>query len=374
METRYQPVTGGEGNASRHPVIKLALVCGKPCPISEPRVQHLTRHAPFESKAFYVWKNPGVWNVLNQLGLAFFSLWRWRPRAQILFSVGSLQALLAAFTPGQNILWFWGGDVLARQGAMQTPWDRWIKKKIIRKAHRILCVSREVQREITSHFEGNEKKKIRKKCRLQACGIDTNFWSCESRKHRNHRKTIRFYSPRWCLPEYQILLISRALAQSRYKRRLKLIWQTEDWPGSRASQNYRKQILRQAEIDGFKRQLIPVRKIAPSRRKKIMQSCDYVISVPPSDGLPLSLLEAMAMGKVVLSNGAGGGKELIRNGQTGFILRGSQPEQLASEIDAILEKSIKLKRKIGNRARCFARKFACLKKEQQMVEKSIQEI
>lgn len=52
---------------------------------------------------------------------------------------------------------------------------------------------------------------------------------------------------------------------------------------------------------------------------------------------PLKPLEAMAQGRIVVASNVGGHRELIRDGETGFLFAAGQAPALAAKIDAVLE-------------------------------------
>jgi glycosyltransferase involved in cell wall biosynthesis len=56
-----------------------------------------------------------------------------------------------------------------------------------------------------------------------------------------------------------------------------------------------------------------------------------------SEGLPLSLLEAMAAGIPTVVTKVGGMPEVVHDGRTGFIVPPSDPDALASKILFLLE-------------------------------------
>jgi glycosyltransferase involved in cell wall biosynthesis len=62
------------------------------------------------------------------------------------------------------------------------------------------------------------------------------------------------------------------------------------------------------------------------------------IFVLPSyeEGIPITLLEAMACGSIVLATPVGGIPDIIKDGETGFILRDNKPETIAEIIIKIL--------------------------------------
>lgn len=57
------------------------------------------------------------------------------------------------------------------------------------------------------------------------------------------------------------------------------------------------------------------------------------------EGVPITLLEAMACGTIVLATPVGGIPNVIKNGKTGFILKNNEPETIAEGIIRILNHS-----------------------------------
>lgn len=55
-----------------------------------------------------------------------------------------------------------------------------------------------------------------------------------------------------------------------------------------------------------------------------------------SEGLGLSIIEAMAMGVPVVATGVGGVPELVQHGSTGFLVRPNQPQEIARRVRQIL--------------------------------------
>lgn len=63
--------------------------------------------------------------------------------------------------------------------------------------------------------------------------------------------------------------------------------------------------------------------------------CDVVVLTSRSEGIPLVLMEAMALGKVVLAPAITGIPELVRHGETGFLYRAGSLQDFTAKIEAI---------------------------------------
>jgi glycosyltransferase involved in cell wall biosynthesis len=63
--------------------------------------------------------------------------------------------------------------------------------------------------------------------------------------------------------------------------------------------------------------------------------CDLVVLTSHSEGIPLTLMEAMAHGRTVLAPAITGIPELVINGNTGFLYQPGALEEFVSKIEAI---------------------------------------
>ncbi len=68
----------------------------------------------------------------------------------------------------------------------------------------------------------------------------------------------------------------------------------------------------------------------------LLSAADLVVIPSRSEGLPLVLLEAMAVGTAVVASDVGGMSDLITNGRHGWLLPPSRPDALAAAITAAL--------------------------------------
>jgi glycosyltransferase involved in cell wall biosynthesis len=85
---------------------------------------------------------------------------------------------------------------------------------------------------------------------------------------------------------------------------------------------------------------------------EILASIDIFVMPSTAEGLPNSLLEAMAMGKPVVATEVGGIPELIKNGRSGLLVPPRNPEALATAIKDLITND-QLAAKMGQAARNF---------------------
>lgn len=69
----------------------------------------------------------------------------------------------------------------------------------------------------------------------------------------------------------------------------------------------------------------------------LMQSCDVIIHPSETEGFPLAVLEAMAMGKVVIANAVGGITDMIIDHYTGILVEHNNVQQFADAIISVTE-------------------------------------
>jgi glycosyltransferase involved in cell wall biosynthesis len=69
---------------------------------------------------------------------------------------------------------------------------------------------------------------------------------------------------------------------------------------------------------------------------KIIPVFDIALLCSLSEGFPQTVLEYMACGKPVVATAVGGVSEIIRNGETGFLVPACDPQALARAIEALM--------------------------------------
>lgn len=82
-----------------------------------------------------------------------------------------------------------------------------------------------------------------------------------------------------------------------------------------------------------------------------LQICDVVLQPSVWDGLPNSILEGMACGRIVIASDAGGIPEAIKHGETGFLIAKSQLHRLGEGIGEVLDLPTAEQERIGQNAR-----------------------
>lgn len=93
---------------------------------------------------------------------------------------------------------------------------------------------------------------------------------------------------------------------------------------------------------------------------RALAAMDIFVLPSLSEGMPLCLLEAMAMKKPVVATEVGGVPEVIKNGETGVLVPAGDPERLASAITDLLSAPQQKRQKMAEKGhtealRCFDR-------------------
>ncbi|MEK4085031.1 glycosyltransferase family 4 protein [Psychrobacillus sp. FSL K6-1415] len=83
-----------------------------------------------------------------------------------------------------------------------------------------------------------------------------------------------------------------------------------------------------------------------SNLSELLNEADIFVLNSSWEGLPLSILEAMAQGVPIIASNVGGVKEAVRNGENGFLIHENLQEQLSLLIEGEL-----LRKKMGEKSR-----------------------
>lgn len=71
--------------------------------------------------------------------------------------------------------------------------------------------------------------------------------------------------------------------------------------------------------------------------EKYLQKADIYVSASKTEGLPLSILEAMACGLPIVATNAGGSKDIVKNGINGFLIEVDDEDGLKEALRSIIK-------------------------------------
>lgn len=109
-------------------------------------------------------------------------------------------------------------------------------------------------------------------------------------------------------------------------------------------------------------------KISPTNIHKYYQAADIFVLPSYSEGLPLSILEAMACGLPIVTTNVGGIPEVVKNSENGFIVPSKNKQLLAQKLE-ILAYNSDLRKKFGFKStEIIIKKFSIEKKVEELVK------
>lgn len=77
--------------------------------------------------------------------------------------------------------------------------------------------------------------------------------------------------------------------------------------------------------------------VTGEHKKEILLNSDIYVFPSHSEGMPNSILEAMAYGLPIVSTSVGGIKDFFVNGTNGFLMQGNTPESIVNELTKIID-------------------------------------
>ncbi len=93
----------------------------------------------------------------------------------------------------------------------------------------------------------------------------------------------------------------------------------------------------------------------PDGVRKFLETIDIYALITGMDLAPLTLKEAQLMGKPVLATDVGGDKEMMRDKETGFLVREGEPNDIVEKINQLLENKT-LSKEMGEKGIEFVKK------------------
>ena len=88
--------------------------------------------------------------------------------------------------------------------------------------------------------------------------------------------------------------------------------------------------------------------VSEATKLQLLKNCDLLLLPSYKEGLPLCVLEAMAVGLPVICSNAGGLGDLVNNGENGFIMVPGDIETMANHIAMLVQDSV-LRQQIGQK-------------------------
>ncbi len=195
-------------------------------------------------------------------------------------------------------------------------------------------------------------EKMWKKIHIIHCGVDTDIFTPNHNKNTDEK--IILSVGRLCKSKGQILLL-KVLEKIDKKIICYFIGGGEDY-------DYINKYIKEKNIKNIKL-------LGPKPRSETLEwlkKCEIFLLPSFAEGVPVSLMEAMSMGKTVISTKINGIEELIDNGINGYVVQASNKKSLKE----IIEKVIDFDQKdIGNNSRRkIIEEFNIKKEVQKLVE------
>ncbi len=359
--------------------LKVAIIGNHNSPHVISRVQKL-RQADninvkvFDSSDFFPTKSPrsySIKNILLELPKVNTILWllkRYRAvqkyGADVVFIMYAdyYSLLLSLFFRCNVVVSVWGGDILIEQGAIKNKLQESVVKRALRNADHIYCVSEQLKNHVTSILE--EKGKTEPQVVMY--GVDLKDYAMNVDSHTedelsgsNKNTPFVIYSPRWCLPIYNIMGVIDAFSElNRVDKNTRLFYRNVDISGSDESNNYSKKVSKKLAENKLLENSETVGLVEKFDHIQQYKSSHVVISLSHSDGTPLTVLEAMALGKIVVCNRLPSLEAIIEDGVNGFLVNGNDPSEVAQKLLYIKQNYANLADSIGPIARQFVEKNA----------------
>lgn len=236
-------------------------------------------------------------------------------------------AAVAEFHP--LVITLWGGDILAEQGAFKFPYNH-LTPWALQKADLVTGVSTYLLELAKSYLRPSTDSQVIR------IGVDIERFSPEGEGylHREEHFAPIILSPRPFEPVYNIETIISAIPLV-LTRIPEARFVFKDHVRTRQDR-YRTAMLTRIAKGGFGNAVQYMGEIPYSAMPALYRSADVVVSVALSDGLPVSVLEAMACGIPLVVSDLPQFREFVVNEANALVVSPQNSEQLANAIIRVL--------------------------------------
>ena len=214
-----------------------------------------------------------------------------------------------------------GADV---KRALQSPLDHFFLKRCLAFSDNIVTVSNAIQKIIKENHPQWSNKVV-----TIPNGVDQEFISIGADRDYKANAKVRFVTIGSLIPRKRIETILYALTKIKSLDAIEL-----RVIGNGPEEQFLKELTLQLNLSGCVHFLGP---IPHAKIPGYLQDSDVFVLCSTSEGRPNVLLEAMASGLPVIASNIEGVRELIQDGKTGLLFDVDNPEQLAKQIELLIE-------------------------------------
>jgi L-malate glycosyltransferase len=278
---------------------------------------------------------PGAEVIVHPLTLTGFPRYCWNIRRLIRkikpdiihahqFGAHALYAWFAGVSP--LVISAWGSDVLVKP--KRSPFIRWLVKFLISKAALITSDSAQVTSELIAY--GAKPEQIL----TFLFGIDRRLYEKLARTAKSQECLI-ICSPRLHEPLYNIKEIIKAFQQVSSEFPKIELWLLGNGSLTAELQQYVAQNQLAAGIRFWGR-------VSPSDFSQRLAESDLVVSIPSSDGTPVSMLEGMAAGCLPILSDLPVYRDWVNDGINGLIVKRDFTDLAAALRRGIMDQDLRL--------------------------------